>query len=191
MKTSFILASQSPIRKKILSDLGYSFECIPSNAPEFFNIKESVEKNAERLALEKALVVQKKYPNHIIVGSDSIMVDPLGNFLEKPKDRDDAKQMMQNRSGKKESIISGLAIIYKNTIFTSYEKTDMTWQKISDKEIEFLLDKNEWQGKCGGVMVEGTIGLFITRIDGSLVNIMGFALESFKKNILKIAKEKI
>lgn len=177
----FILASQSPIRKKILTDLQYNFKTVPSNSPEFFNTSESVEENAMRLALEKAQSVQKKYENEIIVGSDSIMVDPFGKFLEKPKNKEDARKMIENRSGKTEIIVSGLAVIYKEKIFTDFETTTMKWKNISKDEIDLLLETNEWKGKCGGVMIEGVSGLFIEKIEGSLTNIMGFALQKFKK----------
>jgi len=93
---------------------------------------------------------------------------------------------MQNRSGKTESLVSGLAIVHGDEIFLAYEETFMTWKKISDNEINFLLDKNEWQGKCGGVMVEGVTGLYIEKINGSLVNIMGFALSEFEQYMKKI-----
>lgn len=174
----FILASQSPIRKKILSNLGYKFTCIPSFSEEYFD-KKSIEDNAMRLSLEKALSVQKKYKEDIIIGSDSIMQNPNGVFLEKPKDRDDARTMMQNRSGEKEIIVSGIAIVHNDKFFQGYEKTTLYWKKCSSQEIEKILNTEEWKGKCGGIMVEGIAGLFLEKIEGSLVNIMGFPLSQF------------
>lgn len=183
----FILASQSPVRKKILTDLGYSFQVVSSNEDEFFEEDCSISENALRLALQKARAVQKEYPGYIVVGSDSIMASPEERLLEKPVRRDDAYQMFFDRSGKIERIVSAVAVVYKEKVYQGYEETLLQWRNLSDQDINRILDTGEWEGKCGGVMVEGISGLFLERIEGSIVNIMGFPYKKFLEGISSLS----
>lgn len=175
----FILASQSPVRKKILTDLGHEFRTVSSNTEEVFEQAHSISHNALRLALQKATAVQKKFPEDIVVGSDSIMASPEERLLEKPKNRDDAFRIFSDRSGGVERIISAVAVLYQEKVYQGYEETLLQWRDFSREDIDRILDTGEWKGKCGGVMVEGISGLFLKKIEGSLVNIMGLPYQKF------------
>lgn len=196
--TSIILASQSPIRKKILSDLGFRFEVIKSNAKESFCQESTPQENAVLVAKEKAKEVFSRHlktsetsvdsnKNFVIIGVDTLIIDPKKNLLEKPKDKEDARQMMSTRSGKKEILVSGIYMIQlkNNTtkIFSGYEETTLEWQDMSEKQREQILATGEWKGKCGGVAVEGFTGMHIKKISGNYYNIMGFPINKFLEGL--------
>ncbi len=182
-----ILASNSASRKKILSDLGYDFQVIPSDAEEFFQESLSAEENAMHLALAKAQAVAKTNPNALVIGCDTIQINPSGKLLEKPKDRADAYIMMKNRSGKTERLVSGIAFIKGDFVYTGFEESMLHWKEMTEEEINWVLDTGEWEGKCGGIAIEGVSGFFITRLEGSIANVMGFPLSVFWETIPRIS----
>jgi len=183
---TIILASKSPSRRKILGDLGYEFKVFPSDFDEFFDNRKTPEENAMILAEGKAKEVFQKFPENVVIGMDSIMIDPFGKLLEKPVDRNDAEQMMKNRSGKKEVLISSICILFKNQKFLSYESTEIFWQEFSDQKIQKILDTNEWKGKCGGIAIEGFTGLHIAKISGNYANVMGFPINEFLRGMAEL-----
>jgi len=134
------------------------------------------------LAEGKALSVLMNNPGfseNIIIGVDSVGVDPDGNFLEKPVDRNDAEKMMKNRSGKREILISGICILSKGQKFLGFEMTELFWQTLSEKKIQKILNTDEWKGKCGGIAIEGFTGLHVSEISGNFSTIMGFPVNKF------------
>ena len=186
---NFVLASRSPARKKILEDFGYNFEIYPSNFEEILDKNISVEENAKLLAEGKArdvfeiLKSQLVNSDKFIVACDTIMVDPYNNYIGKPKNRENAKKMMQIRSGKMEKLITGICILSKDFCKTATEEARIYWPKLSDTDIEKILETGEWEGKCGGIAIEGFSGMYIKRIEGSMQNIMGFPLGTFREMI--------
>lgn len=179
----FILASGSPSRKEILQKLHYQFSVCISHAPEFFLQTQSAEENAMRLALLKAKSVALQFPDEMVIGCDTIQIDPNGKLLEKPKDADDAKQMMNHRSGKIEKIVSGIALVYQGKEYTACETSFLHWKTFEPQERELMIKSGEWEGKCGGIAIEGISGLYLEKLDGSIANVMGFPLNAFWKLI--------
>lgn len=178
----FILASASASRQHILRSLGYNFSVQASDIEEFFDAKKSAAENAMELAKQKAIAVSKINTTSLpIIGVDTIQIDPYGKWLEKPRDKNEAQQMMQNRSGKIETLISGIALIINDEIFTGYEETKLFWKNMSMQEIDHILLSGEWEGKCGGIALEGASGLMLEKIEGSIANGMGFPLGIFWK----------
>ncbi len=179
-----ILASQSPARKKILADLGFEFVVKPSNFDEVFDLKKSPEKNAMMLAEGKAQDVfvqlsEAEKNETVVIGVDTIIVDPQQKFLEKPRDRQDAQDMMLTRSGQTEKLLSGICLLHKTQKFLASEETLLKWQEMSPQKIQKILDTGEWEGKCGGVAIEGFTGLHIAEISGNYSNVMGFPVNRF------------
>lgn len=189
-----ILASQSPSRKKILTDLGYTFTVQPSFFEEKFDFDLSPEENVEMLAQGKAqdrfdTLSPSEQENSIVIGVDTIMVDPNGKLLEKPKDRKNAEKMMSTRSGQNEVLLSGICMLSGDKKFSGYEKTKLSWQEISAQQIQKILDTDEWKGKCGGIAIEGYTGLHIAQIIGNYSNVMGFPINEFLKGIKTLQEE--
>lgn len=107
-----ILASNSPRRKELLTQIGLKFKIIPSNYEEDMDLKLSHKELAKTLAYNKAKDVADKVNEGIIIGSDTFIV--VGDKrIGKPKDANDAKRILKNISGRTITNYSGLSIIDK------------------------------------------------------------------------------
>lgn len=104
-----ILASQSPRRKKLLKQLGLTFEVIPSAIKEH-SLETDPVKIVEDLATQKALSIGKSYANSFIIGSDTIVVFE-DKILGKPKDYDEASKMLNKLSGEQHIVYTGVSLL--------------------------------------------------------------------------------
>jgi septum formation protein len=175
-----ILASASPTRRKIFENLGVKFEVIPSDFDEKNPAKFSTKELVKYLAEGKAKSVYKKFEqenNFIVLGFDSL-VELDGEIIGKLKTKKSALETFQKFRGKRVSLFSGVSIIgkFRGKFFqaTDYEvsyihfKADTTNCQIRD-----FLNYNEWQGKAGGIAVEGSTQFLIEKIEGDWNNILG------------------
>lgn len=132
-------------------------------------------KRLENIALQKAKPLQIKYPNNIIVSADT-MVTFQDEMLGKPKNREDAKRMLELLSNNKQVVITAVCIIKDQQSTTFTDATTVTFKKLSDQEIEDYLDTNEWQGKAGAYAIQGVASKFVEKIDGDLENVIGMPM---------------
>ncbi len=181
MKTNknIILASASPRRKKILENLGLNFKIIPADIEENIGDTFSIEL-IEKLAFEKADFVKHNYDKKaIIIGSDTVVV--LNNkILGKPKDEQDAKQMLRSLSGKTHDVISAIAVIdtYAEKTYVDSVISKVKFRNICDKEIESYVNTKEPMDKAGSYAIQGLASVFVESIEGCYDNIVG--ISSFK-----------
>ena len=164
MKNKIILASSSPRRKELFDKYGIDYTVDFVETEEVLNI-----------ALQKAKPLQIKYPNNIIVSADT-MVTFQDEMLGKPKNREDAKRMLELLSNNKQVVITAVCIIKDQQSTTFTDATTVTFKKLSDQEIEDYLDTNEWQGKAGAYAIQGVASKFVEKIDGDLENVIGMPM---------------
>ena len=110
-----ILASKSPRRKSLLKQIGLTFQVIPSTFHEDFNLNLSPEKLVKHFAKQKALEISIHYPDHLIIGADTIVVFN-NQILGKPSNKRESEIMLSKLSGKKHSVITGVCLLIKNEI---------------------------------------------------------------------------
>ena len=182
-----ILASGSPRRKELLEMLNVKFEVIPDNSPE--SIKENCEPDEIvcSLARDKCLNVSKKINyDAIVIAADTIVfVD--GKLIGKPKDKDEAFEMLSNLSGKEHEVYTGVSIIDtmlgKNVLF--FEKTKVKFKKLCDEEIIDYIKTGEPMDKAGAYGIQNLGALFVEKIDGDYFNVVGLPVcklgEALKK----------
>lgn len=115
-KRNVILASTSPRRKELLTDMGVQFSTVASNFEEMLDESRAVTDVAMDLALGKALAVAEKFPEAIVIGSDTI-VTIEGKQLEKPRDDEDAYEILKMLGGKQNNIVTGVAVVIKSQGF--------------------------------------------------------------------------
>jgi septum formation protein len=178
------LASKSPRRREILSTLKLPFECISSPYEEKESDGDglSPEDFASRLACLKAIAAAKSYSSGLIVGADTIVVQESA-ILGKPKDRADAKRILQSLSGRRHKVITGLAIVDAATqkSISHNEITYVYFKKLSEEDIELYLNTDEPYDKAGAYGIQGHAGLFVERVDGCYFNVVGFPVAAFAK----------
>lgn len=174
-KNKIILASSSPRRKELFDKYGldYIVDFVETN--EVLDENLTLSKQLENIALQKALPLKDKYPDFIIIAADT-MVTFQQQMLGKPKDREDAKRMLKQLSGKQQLVISAVAIIDGNKQFTFSDGTLIEFRKIDDQELEDYLDTNEWIGKAGAYAIQGIASKFVTGIQGDKETVIGLPM---------------
>lgn len=184
-----ILASKSPRRLSILEENNYEVIPIPSLVPETLSMDLTPKETAMYLSLIKALSVAKNNSNesNIVVGADTIVVYN-NDVIGKPKDKNNAREILTMLNGKTHSVISGVTIVNKekNTKFTFSNTTYVKFKNISEKNIEDYLLTDEPYDKAGAYAIQGLFSKYIESYSGDYLNVVGFPLEAFKYNLDKI-----
>lgn len=186
---NIVLASNSPRRREILSQLNIRFKVVPSNFEETLINMEPLEL-VEHFAYMKALDVFEKLKGNLpedtyILGSDTIVY--CDSIMGKPKSDEDAYQMLKTLSNKEHQVISGLSIIQGNTgkAITMHELTKVWIRELEDREILEYIASGEPLDKAGAYAIQGIGSLFVEKIQGCYFNVVGLPVNK----LFKIMKE--
>lgn len=182
-----ILASGSPRRKELFKDITEDFDIIVSNADESVPDGTNVYDIPCYLSKIKALDIAKSHKNDIIIGCDTVVIKD-GRVLGKPKDKTDAEQMMRFLSDSTHEVITGCCIIKGDTCVSFYERTKVTFNKMSDDEIFEYISSDEPYDKAGGYGIQGKAKIFISGICGDYFNVVGLPVARLKKELDKFTK---
>lgn len=171
-----ILASQSPRRKDLLHQIGYSPICLPVDIDESISSDEKPHAYCQRLALEKARKGWIQSQNHIpVLGSDTIVVYN-NEILGKPKDEKDAFSMLMKLSNARHHVMTAVAIKSENCEEVVLQTSEVTFDKISEKDIRKYIATKEPMDKAGSYGIQGAAAVWIKNISGSYSGIMGLPL---------------
>lgn len=181
-----ILASNSPRRKKILTDLGLNFEVVPSNYEEKLADDTFSYEKIEDLATQKCLdVVRRSDNNSIVLAADTVVV--LHNkILGKPKDKDEAFNMLKSLSGATHSVVTSICAINTKTNRAALLSTTsyVRFTNLTDEMINYYIDKFNPLDKAGSYGIQELPSGYIDKYEGSLENIIGLAPEAVQ-SVLK------
>ncbi|MHC4989190.1 MAG: Maf family protein, partial [Planctomycetota bacterium] len=179
-KSQFILASASPRRRDLLRKAGYCFEIVPSEVDEAAFNTDGItsEEHTRILALAKAKDVAAKFPNALVMGSDTV-VDLDGEIIGKPDDADHAEAITRKLFSQPHKVITGLALvcIEKNIEIVEADTTIVYPRQLTEAQITEHIRKGDWQGKAGAYGIQETGDEFVDRIEGSFTNVMGLPME--------------
>lgn len=186
-----ILASQSPRRRELMEQAGYTFEIIPSYADEVIADKEP-EIVVQKLSMLKACDVYQGYAEKISQGSDAVescglenilvigadtVVSIDGRILGKPASTDEAVKMIKSLQGKTHEVYTGVSFVwYDMKVHSFYECTRVTCYPMTDKEIEDYVAKGECMDKAGAYGIQGSFGVYIKDICGDYNNVVGLPI---------------
>ncbi|PSU47019.1 septum formation inhibitor Maf [Photobacterium frigidiphilum] len=176
------LASGSPRRQELLTQLGYQFERVVVDVEECHQPSETAEQYVQRLSRDKATAGVKKInatktavATMPVLGADTIVVvDEM--ILEKPKNFNDAQRMLNLLSGRQHQVMTSVTVATVEREETQLVVTDVWFKTLSEKEIEKYWQSGEPQDKAGSYGIQGLGGKFITRIEGSYYAVMGLPL---------------
>lgn len=179
---NIILASKSPRRKELLSQIDVKFECVVSDKEELIT-KTLPEEVVKELSLQKAedveVKVKEKYENALIIGADTI-VSCDGEILGKPSDEEMAAKMLRNISGRTHKVYTGVTVIYYNVgerkIISFAECTEVFVDHLSEEDIQEYIATKEPMDKAGAYGIQGKFGKFVTKIDGDYNNVVGLPI---------------
>lgn len=178
-----ILASASERRIELLNRLVKEFDIIVSDFNENKVLfKGSIDGYVKEIALGKAMNVKKKlYTDAIIISADTIVT--LDNkILGKPKDEEDAFNMLKSLQGRKHLVYSGVVVMdtATNVIMQESLSTEVTFSEISDNEILEYIKTGEPLDKAGAYGIQGIGGIFVKEIKGCYYNVVGLPLNKLK-----------
>ncbi|MGB9630226.1 MAG: Maf family protein [Thermodesulfobacteriota bacterium] len=177
MKNRLILASRSPRRYELLKQIGLEVDVAPSRVEENLIEGESPEDHVIRLSEAKALEVGVRFPDRWIIAADTIVY--LNNsILGKPKNREEAIEMLNTLSGKEHWVLTGFSVqnIEKNKKGNEAVKTAVKVRPLSPLEIEWYVNTREPFDKAGGYGIQGVGAFMIESIRGSYTNVVGLPL---------------
>lgn len=181
-----VLASKSPRRSEILKNAGYEFTVRVADADETIPDGTRPEDAVVFLAARKAMAVPRA-DDETILGADTIVV--LDNkILGKPKDREDAYNMLKSLSGRAHSVFTGVCIIENGKSMTFAEETQVEFLSLTDKEIYEYIDTNDCYDKAGAYGIQGYASKFIRRISGDYFNVVGLPISAIFEKFLQKAK---
>ena len=173
-----ILASASPRRKELLTQIGVEFDIMVSDKETDIDSTDPV-KACEKQAMQKALDIEEKAAlkykeDHIIIAADTI-VALEGSILGKPKDKEEARLMLEKISGKKHKVYTAVCVFNSRlkTHKSFVEETAVEVAELSKKDIDFYLSKDEAYDKAGAYAIQGLFSRYIVGIEGDYYNVMG------------------
>jgi septum formation protein len=183
-----ILASASPRRAEILRDAGIPFTVLSSAVDETPLPGEGANDLVRRLAAAKAeLVAARAVGPAIVVAADTVVALD-GTVMGKPRTSDNARQMLEQLSGRTHNVITGIALIRLPDVERRefIEITQVHFSSLSDQEIVKYLASGEPFDKAGAYAIQGAAGRFIPRIDGCYFNVVGLPLARLCKELASL-----
>lgn len=180
-----ILASSSPRRREILEMFDLKFEIISPDIDEEriiqkYNLTEECERDAclKELALEKAKAIHQ---DGVVIAADTMVFSDV--VMGKPKDEDDAKEMLLSLAGKTHEVRTGVAILKGDEIINFSEKSAVKFIELSEeykKYVEYYVEAGFSRGKAGAYGIQDAGAYFIDGIVGDFYNVMGLPLSAVR-----------
>lgn len=178
MNKELILASASPRRKQLLTQLGLNFIVEPSCEEEKL-VENNVipSEKAVLLAKQKAFSVSRRHKDVLVIGADTIVVLD-DKILGKPEDETDAKNMLSALSGRWHCVYTGVTVVDADTnhYISGYEESRVKFKNLNQQEIENYIKTGEPMDKAGSYGIQGKGAIFIEKIEGCYYNIVGLPL---------------
>ncbi len=192
-KTKIILASQSPRRSELMRQAGYEFEIIASTIEEKIT-QTKPNLVVEELSLQKADNVLDMILQSIdlslmafddlslmIIGADTV-VSKNGNIMGKPKDKENAYEMIDSIQGQTHQVYTGITIIVydfntgEKTYKTFSESTNVTLYPMTPSEITHYISTSDCYDKAGGYGIQGEFAVYVKEINGDYNNVVGLPI---------------
>lgn len=182
---TIILASGSPRRQQFFKELDLDFDIRLKDVAEIYDENLKAEAITNYLAeLKASAFTDELTDKDILVTSDTIVWHE-GKALGKPKDYDDAFQMIASLSGKTHEVITSVCICTSTKKDTFFEVTKVTFNSLTEEEIRYYLDNYQPFDKAGSYGIQEWIGLVaIARIDGSYANVVGLPVDKVYQHLL-------
>jgi septum formation protein len=187
-KYKIILASNSPRRKELLSGLGVDYEVktLP-DVDESYPDGLSGEELAKHIARGKAEAYRSLIQaDELVITADTIVwLD--GTVMGKPKDEEEAKDMLMRLSGKTHQVITGVCLTTASTQKTFATVTDVTFATLTDEEVDYYVTRYQPMDKAGSYGVQEWIGFVgVENLSGSYFNVMGLPIQRLYTELKKL-----
>lgn len=182
------LASKSPRRRKLLKQIGLNFKSFSVDLHEEIIDGEHPAQTVKRLAMHKYEAACKKIKNGIVITADTIVVLEK-EIIGKPKNEKDAFNILAKLSGRTHSVYTGFVVgnLTSQNQIVDYEKTEVTFRKLSSDEIKEYINTGSPMDKAGAYGIQDDFGaVFVSKINGCYYNVVGLPLAKLYKSLLQI-----
>lgn len=202
MKKKIILASASPRRRELLAQIGAEFEVRVSNKEEIYHssrpeeiVKELALMKAENVAADLAEEMRAAGAGNgelrdiVVIGADTVVVLD-GQILGKPKDEEDAADMLSRLQGRAHEVYTGTAILDYDeqghqSVVNQAVRTEVHVHAMEEAEIRRYIATGEPMDKAGAYGIQGRFAAFIDRIEGDYYNVVGLPVSSVYQELKK------
>lgn len=185
---NIILASSSPRRISLMRDTGFKFEIRNISVDEEYPSDLKATDVAIYLACKKSDYFKEVLNDELIITADTtVCLD--GEIIGKPKDREDAVNILKKLSGNKHSVITGVCLKMKDKVISFSECTYVYFKDLNDEEINYYVDNFKPYDKAGAYGIQEWIGYIgVEKIEGSFFNVMGLPIHRLYNEINTINK---
>jgi septum formation protein len=178
-----ILASGSSRRQEYFKMLGLPFSVMPARIDESLSVHKDPKKLTSELAVKKIENVLEEMRNRLpwwIFGADTVIAIE-NKIFGKAKDRENAAWMLKELSNRKHQVITSMALYNSREKKTDCRTVScaVVFAPMTEAEINWYLNTNEWQGVAGAYRIQGLASCFINRIEGTLSAVAGLPLREF------------
>ena len=183
------LASQSPRRRQLLRQLRRPFRVVRSSHRETIRRALTPSANAMRNALGKAQRARlPRGARGLVIGADTFVYIE-GRVIGKPRTLRAAHRMVQRLSGRSHWVYTGVCVrdIETGRRWAGYEKTKVTFKRLTAQTVRRLLTRASPLDKAGGYALQADRGDLIARVDGSRSNVIGLPMELLRKRLAALA----
>lgn len=177
-----VLVSSSPRRRELLERAGLEFTVDEADIEENQIDDADPAELAKSISMAKALAAAPRHPGSILIAADTLgWLD--GQILGKPRNKEDARRMLEAMSGRCHRVITGFTIIDTNTgrAVSKTVETAVHFKTISKGDIDKYIATGEPLDKAGGYAIQGAGGMFVDRIEGDYYNVVGLPVNALAK----------
>ncbi|HAP94704.1 Maf family nucleotide pyrophosphatase [Epilithonimonas hominis] len=182
---NLLLASNSPRRKELLTQLGYQFDIVKIDVDESYPSDLKPHEIAEYVSAKKAKAFDVN-ENEILLTSDTIVALDQ-KILLKPKDENEAFEMIKSLSGKVHQVYTAFTLKTVDSEISKTSKTDVEFSEISDEEIKFYIKTYKPFDKAGSYGIQEWLGMAkVKNISGSFYSVMGLPVDLVYEELKKL-----
>lgn len=181
-----ILASKSPRRRMLLSEIVDDFEILTKETDETLPVGLPMDLAVTEIAVRKGRAIADDVGEEALVISSDTLVEIDGVPLGKPRDKEDAVRMLHLLSGKTHNVHTGVAVHYRGRLYKGVDTSFVTFRELSDQEILEYADGGEPLDKAGSYAIQGNGAKFVSGYTGDFNAIVGLGL-SLTKTLMEEA----
>ena len=184
-----ILASQSPRRRQLLGQMGFSFTVRPARGEELPHPELTPAQLVEELARQKALEVSAEAEaDDVVVAADTVVAID-GKVLGKPHDKVHAAQMLSALSGREHTVYTGVAVKRGETLLVEHEATQVRFRPLTEREIDLYIQTGEPMDKAGSYGIQGYGALLVEGIRGDYFNVVGLPICRLGRMLAQVGED--
>jgi septum formation protein len=168
-----VLASGSPRRAELLTMAGYEFEVMKTDTDE--NVEADSPADLVKILSQRKAEDAARLTDKVVIAADTVVALD-GRILGKPRDAEDACQMLSQLSGRAHSVFTGITVKRGEVSVTEAHETKVFMRDISENEIKAYVATGDPMDKAGAYGIQCRAGMFVSRLEGDYYTVVGLPL---------------